>query len=294
LRNGDDVLLSSRVLTAQVNFTLRTSFALLPEDGRCFIQKHTNARYDLNFFDPRVWEEYRLSPCINSPLPNSLRDGERRKSIMGALSESMTWFSAPSSYVAEPKEMVEEAGQHVADRASEAGQALEGGTEEVVGPTMKQSHHRPSVATASTIPKDLAEAYLGRTLAEVLAFKQQLRFNPSHQEKNVYPPHAFMFGKTVPTVYGARVASEEAIKYVDAFDDLAFAAGDGVVLASAAQLPEGYRCVKGGRVESDRGHVGLLGDLEGVGRCLEAVVDARAKGVGLGRGFARDRRSSDA
>jgi hypothetical protein len=80
-----------------------------------------------------------------------------------------------------------------------------------------------------------------------------------------------------------RVANKEAIKYTDAFDDLAFAAGDGVVLASAAQLPSGYRCVKGGRVESDRGHVGLMGDLEGMGRCIAAEIDARAKGVGLGR-----------
>jgi hypothetical protein len=41
MRNGDDVLLSSRVLTAQVNFTIRTSYALLPLDGRCFFNKHT-------------------------------------------------------------------------------------------------------------------------------------------------------------------------------------------------------------------------------------------------------------
>jgi hypothetical protein len=60
-----------------------------------------------------------------------------------------------------------------------------------------------------------------------------------------------------------------------------------VVLASAAQLPKGYRCVKGGRIETDRGHVGLLGDLEGVGRALEAIVEARAKGVGLGKEHVR-------
>ena len=41
MRNGDDVLLSNRVLTAQVNFTIRTSFALLPLDGRCFFDKTT-------------------------------------------------------------------------------------------------------------------------------------------------------------------------------------------------------------------------------------------------------------
>ena len=41
MRNGDDVLFSNRVLTAQVNFTIRTSFALLPLNGRCFFDKTT-------------------------------------------------------------------------------------------------------------------------------------------------------------------------------------------------------------------------------------------------------------
>ncbi|KAL6253313.1 hypothetical protein RBB50_001036 [Rhinocladiella similis] len=298
LRNGDDVLLSSRVLTAQVNFTLRTSFALLPESGRCFIQKHTNKRYNLNFFDPEVWDEYHLSPCINPPLHRNNSIGEGRKSIIGAISDSITsnkrpsWFGGPSSQTTEPAQLEEAVGQEAADKAAKAGQVAGGeGPEEVVGPTMKQAQHRPSVATACTIPKDQAKEYLSRTLAEILDFKKALVFNPAHQESNRYPPHAYIFGKTVPTVYGARVPDEEAIKYTDAFDDLAFAAGDGVVLASAAQLPEGYRCVKGGRVESDRGHVGLMGDLEGVGRCIEAVVNARTKGVGLGEKYLKTKKS---
>lgn len=287
MRNGDDVLLSSKVLTAQVNFTFRTSFALLPEDGRCFLQKTTNQRYDLDFFDPHVWDEYRLSPCVNPPLHrhhHHNRNGERRKSLMGVFADTI---SSSTSRKGSAQQMLEGANQRVADKAMQAAHAAEDPGEAMVGPTMKgqsqYTQHRPSVATTCTIPKDVAMEYLGRTLREVRAFKEGLKFKPSHQENNVYPPHGFIFGKTVPTVYGARVANKEAIKYDDAYDDLAFAAGDGVVLASAAQLPEGYRCVKGGRVESDRGHVGILGDLEGVGRCLEAVVEARAKGVGLGK-----------
>jgi pimeloyl-ACP methyl ester carboxylesterase len=305
LRNGDDVLLSSRVLTAQVNFTIRTSFALLPEDGRCFIQKHTNHRYDLDFFDPHTWEEYHLSPCINPPLEHRLREkdkDDRGRSIIGALSDSIaatnrrsSWFGTgpspgQSSQHTAARDSLEAAEQQMSDKALEAGQDEQRHAEGMVGPSMKQDHHRPTVATAVTIPKDLAAEYLDRTLAEVRVFKQELRFISSHQENNIYPPHAFIFGKTVPTVYGVRVPNEEAIKYTDAFDDLAFAAGDGVVLASAAQLPDGYRCVKGGRVESDRGHVGLMGDLEGMGRCIGAVIDARRKGVGLGTLYARHSR----
>jgi hypothetical protein len=40
-------------------------------------------------------------------------------------------------------------------------------------------------------------------------------------------------------------------------------------------------------VEVDRGHVGLLGDIEGVGKALQAIIEAREKGVGLGRKHAR-------
>ena len=83
-------------------------------------------------------------------------------------------------------------------------------------------------------------------------------------------------------MYGARVSSREQIKHEDAYDDLAFAAGDGVVLASASMLPPSYRIIRGGLVESERGHVSLLGDLQGVGKCLLALVKGRKEGVGLG------------
>lgn len=141
-----------------------------------------------------------------------------------------------------------------------------------------------SVATAVTIPRDAAVRYLTRVLASVKKFKEELAFDPAHGDANVYPPAAVIYGKTTPTVYGAKVACREAIKHADAYDDLAFASGDGVVLARAAMLPEGYQVAKGGIVDSDRGHVTLLGDLEAVGKCLRAIVIARRKGVGMGNG----------
>ena len=153
-----------------------------------------------------------------------------------------------------------------------------------MGPTTWAPARQPSESarTACTIPLPLAKAYLAYTLQQVKQFKFETMHRPEHEASNVYPPHALIYGSSVPTVYGAQVASRQAIKHADAYDDLAFAAGDGVVLASAAQLPPGYRCVKAGRVQSDRGHVGLLGDLEAVGRCLDAVMKARRRGIGLG------------
>jgi len=306
LRKGDDVLFSSRVLTAQVNFTLRTSYALLPQDGRCFINKGTGERYDIDFFNVNIWEEYRLSPCIRSPLHR--RQPEKRQTMIDSISESFahrsSWLGGSGSQPSLPAGKPTSTKQEVKDKAEDVKQDIESVAENLeakaeqpfsptLAPTMQSSDHKPPIATQSTIPTEAAKEYLSRTLTSIRVFKEALVHNPKLQERNAYPPASILFAKNTPTVYGAFVGSREAIKYDDAFDDLAFAAGDGVVLASAAQLPSGYRCVRGGRIESERGHVGLLGDLEGIGQCLSAIVDARERGVG-GGAFELDPQSSEA
>ncbi|RMJ20584.1 hypothetical protein PHISP_08546, partial [Aspergillus sp. HF37] len=115
------------------------------------------------------------------------------------------------------------------------------------GPITTQKPVTPT-STATTISRDAALSYLDRTLSEVLQFKHDLAFNPVHHAQNRYPPFAVIYGKSVPTVYGARVYSPDQIKHQDAYDDLAFAAGDGVCLASAAMMPPGYRIIRDGLV----------------------------------------------
>ena len=285
LRNGDDVLFSSRVLTAQVNFTLRTSFALMPESGICFFNKETKERYDVDFFDAKTWDEYRLTPCLQPPLP-PYQSQEQRKSFIHSVSGSIASIPKRTSN-AVPRDAsaqsptattVMEAAERQFDMMENS--ALEPSMRSL--PTNDLHNSSTSVATRVTIPRQEAFEYLKRTLAAVKAFKQSCAFDPELQSSNQYPPAAVLYSKSTPTVYGARVACREAIKHSDAYDDLAFAAGDGVVLAKAAMLPAGYRVVKGGLVRSDRGHVGLLGDLEGVGECLLAVLEGRRKGIGVG------------
>ncbi|EHA27306.1 hypothetical protein CBS63078_4065 [Aspergillus niger] len=293
LRNGDDVLLSSRVLTAQVNFTFRTSFALLPEDGHCFINKRTKEEYRVDFFSAQAWDDYRLSPCINPALPlgnnRGFKDnlpllGKRISTVLGSKdslssSDDANGDQASHNHTQHPYETANPSSETTGKSAPVAPPNLES----AVGPTPNfKGSANTKATTTTTIPRATAVTYLERTLAEVLRFKQELAFNSSYQSQNQYPPFAVLYGKSVPTVYGARVESRERIPYQDAYDDLAFAAGDGVCLASAAMLPPGYRIIKGGLVKSDRGHVGLLGDLEGVGQCLLALVRGRQEGVGLG------------
>ncbi len=296
LRNGDEVLLSSKVLTAQVNFSFRTTFLLLPDNGRCFINKQTKEEYPVDFFNVEDWRENAFSPCIARALPPIHPE---KKGILGSVSESLTSLPLPGrkastsissrDHLNDSSQTLTNAFNTVAtkinDLANPTANALE------PQPNTHYSPHpsNPS-STQSTIPLPAALNYLQRTLSETLAFKAALVFNPAHASQNLYPHFAVLYSTSVPTVVAARVASREAIKHSDAYDDLAFASGDGVCLAKAAMLPEGYRCVRGGRIRTERGHVGLLGDLEAVGRCLLAVMEGRRRrGVGMGEGGVRVR-----
>ncbi len=289
MRNGDEVLLSDRVLTAQVNFSIRTSFALLPLDGRCFFDKNTKEEYDVDFFDAQTWVDYRLSPCVARPLP-PLTTPPKPGGISGYVSSMASALPSLPGRARKPSLKSRSAadnsrttigGAAEPDMASSSTVDSEktlthGNVDDDDGETSS------SPRTAVTIPKEKAFEYLTRTLASVKKFKEELVFNPAHADANVYPPVAVIYGKSTPTVYGAKVDGREGIKHADAYDELAFASGDGVVLARAAQVPQGYTTAKGGVVSSERGHVTLLSDLEAVGKCLNAIIAAGRKGVGYG------------
>lgn len=289
MRNGDEVLFSNRVLTAQVNFTIRTSFALLPLDGRCFFDKQTKEEYPVDFFDAQDWIDYRWSPCVGRPLPplNAQPKASGITGYVSSMTNALPSFSLPGR----------KASLRSRNAADGSKAAIAGGFTE---PDMLTSSSRESdktvargnldidgndtsssVGTTVTIPRDEAIAYLKRTLASVKRFKEELAFDRKHADSNAYPPIAVIYGKSTPTVYGAKVDGREGIKHADAYDELAFASGDGVVLARAAMVPEGYTTTRGGIVSSERGHVTLLSDLEAVGRCLNAIIRARKAGVGF-------------
>ena len=288
LRNGDEVLLSSKVLTAQVNFTLRTSFVLLPESGECFIDKETRERYPVDFFNVQDWKDNAFSPCIAPALP-ALGQPEK-KSLFGTVSGSLPSLigkigstSFTSSKESGLNDAVSNAADTVAIKAEDIAHPNTRGLNMQMGQSGQSGQSGCVQSSAvSTIPIPAALAYLERTLAATLAFKHELAFDPQHCSANAYPPLATIYSTSTPTVYGARVSGREGIRRTDAYDNLVFASGDGVVLARAAMLPKGYTVAEGGKVRTERGHVGLLGDLQAAGKCLGAVARARKGGVGLG------------
>ena len=289
LRNGDEVLLSSNVLTAQVNFTLRSSFLLLPEDGKCFINKKTKEEYPVNFFDVEDWKQYAWSPCIAPALPSA--NPPEAKGLLGSMVDmlpSFPSFTLPGKRqsVSRSRDDKLDVGDSANAFSTKVSDMADAAAARSLDPQIGLSPSSPNNSNSpqSTIPLPDALAYLKRTLNQTKAFKSELAHYPDHASKNRYPPFAILYATNTPTVAAARVASREAIRCTDAYDDLQFASGDGVCLARAAMLPPGYICAEGGKVKTERGHVGLLGDLEGVGKLLVAVIEGRSKGTGLGVG----------
>lgn len=289
LRNGDAVLLNEKVLTAHVNFTLRSTWVFLPEDGYCFIDKVTNEEYPVDFYDINEWVKYRLCPSVSDPaLPPFIAKrvgplgsflGLSDLSISRGRSSSDPAAKRSGQTSSPQRKLVKDRG--LAPQMDASASSAEQQEEET---------HAVSAKDKSDRSKNIA--YLERTLAETKRFRAELQHNQAHKAANAYPPIAVIYGKEIPTVYAARVACREAIPCQDAYDNLAFGSGDGVVLAKQAMPPPGYEIVKGGRISTDKGHISILGDLSAVGHALQAVTRGRERGIGLGKASRRRSGSS--
>lgn len=270
LRHGDVVLFNEKLLTARVNFSIRTSFVFLPEDGFCFVDKNTGEEYNIDFYDANEWTKWHLSPCMAPTLPPYNRSrshsnsfSSRIPNVLRTRADSKTdkqpqQQQPPSPTTASRNPIAPQLGNHVT------------------------TAHAQDEPPPSDPERQRLLAYLTKTLASIRRFRAELAHSPAHQDRNAYPPLALLYGKSIPTVYAAQVACRDAIPCQDAYDDLLFRPGDGVVLAKEAMLPEGYATVRGGRVCTERGHITMLGDMPAMGRALEALLRGRRKGIGLG------------
>ena len=253
LKRGDSFLANHDILSAAVNFSMRSSFIFLPESGECFINRRTREKYILEFFDYKTWLEYRLSPCISDigsshdhhfpcfhPTKASSMPTARTKSLHedGGLtrtkSQTAKTTTPPRTYV-EP---------HMQSAASEG-----------------KNYTFPAT-------REHAIEYLKRTLKKTRRYKQELFAEP----KAAIPPIAVVYAVNTPTIRGALVESAEDIKTGNWWN-FSYGPGDGVVLAKAAQLPPGFSAVA--RIKTDRGHVQIMNDLKAVGAAIKAVILAK-------------------
>lgn len=280
---NDDAVLNEKLLTAQVNFSIRTSFVLLPDDGFCFVDKETGEEYPVDFLDAGEWVRWRLSPCVGDVLPPHPRDRQQLSSPLSSLFPN-SLLKANLFDKKAPEGPDDARGQ---ERRAAQPPAAAAHRDGAVAPRLDAQAHagpaaQPPPPPAAAPDRDRYVGYLRRTLAATRRFLQELAHAPALEAANAYPPHAVLYGKSMPTVYAAQVPGRDAIACADAYDDLLFRPGDGVVLAREAMLPHGYALVRAGRVSTERGHLTMLGDLPAVCRALEALLRGRRKGIGLG------------
>ncbi|RPA88955.1 hypothetical protein L873DRAFT_1823711 [Choiromyces venosus 120613-1] len=265
-RNGDEVMFNSKVFSAQATFSFRTSFVFLPEDGQCFIDRNTGKHVPLDFFNVDTWIRHCLSPCVSPcqlvTLPQSVPFPQSLPSPPPSSRASLDLFGALGEPPRRPPP--KRTNSTLSNSSTASKNTLKERTDSKIP--------APIEMQKCTLPLSKTISYLRSVLAETLQFKRGLDYDPVKDSMGLYPPMTVLYCKTMATVRGVWVDGKEGIRE-GSFEDLAFGAGDGVTLATQAQLPSGYKCTK--RVAVDRGHVSLLTDLEGVGRCLEAIIQTR-------------------
>ncbi|KAL3230209.1 hypothetical protein RNJ44_01572 [Nakaseomyces bracarensis] len=256
IRYGDELMWNKTLLSKEANFFMRSSMHFLPFDGRCFVDKNTLERYDLDFFDVETWKEYGLSPLVN----------EKRRLYAEAHKDKPKEAFGPGSVV-------------------DAVTGTVGGTAKFLVNTL------PGVSTKKKIRTDADEEdtqfftasyedsvdYLERTLKRTKKNLEALEYIPGKE----YPPLAIVYGNRVPTVRGAKVSGREGIKAGE-FGEFYYGPGDGVVHHKWL-LPEqrGFPVVA--KVATDCGHVALMTDFKAMAKAFISVVDAekeRAKAKG--------------
>jgi hypothetical protein len=254
-KRGDSLLANRDILSAAVNFSMRSSFVFLPESGECFINRHTEEKYNLDFFDYKVWLDYGLSPCVSDvgltpehglasprhPTKASSMPVQRRRSSVHEVGLTRSKSVGVKSAETHPRKFLE--------------------------PHM-QCSPLDTKCCKLRANRELAIEYLKRTLEETRKYRQELFAEP----KAPMPPISLVYAVNTPTVRGALVESKDDIKTGNWWN-FSYGPGDGVVLAKAAQLPPGFHAVA--RVKTHRGHIQIMSDLKAMGAAIEAVVFAK-------------------
>ena len=251
LRFGDEVILNKSILSAEANLFMRSSLYFLPFDGRCFVNRKTFSRYDLDFFDPEVWKEYGLSPLVDKR-----RLEVEEATLVGdsgpATSDKFSLFS--------PVDMLRSSSGILGGggNGGSGGNGSGGGDDADDSLEFKTSYAE-------------CVEYLERELPRAKCFLQSLE----HDDRKKYPPLAIVYGNKVPTVRGAKVGGPEEIKE-GCYNDFYYGPGDGVVHHKWL-LPErrGFPVVA--KVASDCAHVSLMTDFEAMAKAFISIVDSEEK-----------------
>ncbi|ORY85950.1 hypothetical protein BCR35DRAFT_324595 [Leucosporidium creatinivorum] len=136
----------------------------------------------------------------------------------------------------------------------------------------------PSLDKVLSASDQTLALYLTKTLTRVKQFHADLvdLYDPLKAEQGLYPPLVLLTSKKTPTVRGVIARSRESIKE-DPYEELLWDEGDGIVLHSSASIlpggPSRWTKHLKGEVESNYGHVSLVGDVDSIRKCLVKLYD---------------------
>ncbi|CDK28091.1 unnamed protein product [Kuraishia capsulata CBS 1993] len=258
IRWGDNVLFSTKVLTAEANFFFRSSFVFLPEDGRIFTDKATGKRIDLDFYDPDVWVEYNLSPLVSQKRKDAMvkrKSGEESAQSHSTKSTLVRGLTSPIQPSFEKVKSLE----IINSIPLVHGMNSNSNSNDTVLPDVDENFH-------ATFEESYD--YLSRTLERTRKFHQFLK----HDSSKKYPPLALVYSYSVPSVRESLVDGVKRLKEGDFFH-FAYGPGDGVIHQKWL-MPEPYGFSLVGKHSSTYGHVSLMSDLKAMGQALISIVDA--------------------
>ncbi|GAV50463.1 hypothetical protein ZYGR_0U03190 [Zygosaccharomyces rouxii] len=296
---GDEVLMNKTILSKETNFLMRSSFAFLPENGRCFLQRGTGKKFNLDFFDPQVWVKLGLSPLVDEDRvldPHTVPKVAKKQS---------------------PEDEKRMAKTETKTKLPQPGISTEGNDilgilnpiplmRSISGPSDKDLRHQPpqngrsslrhwnpfslftKISSSSTDAAQLTEhkrvqddqndmlfktsheecvRYLERTLKRTKEFLSSLEYRPGKE----YPPLVMLYSNQVPTVRGVHIQGLKDVK-LGRYDDFSYGPGDGVIYHKWL-LPEqrGFPVVA--KINSDCGHVSLMSDLDAMAKAFISLVD---------------------
>lgn len=300
LKFGDEVLMNKTILSKEANFFMRSSFYFLPTSGSCFVDKRTNRKYKLDFFDPKLWVKLGLSPVVDEERLKIEKQKEEEQRNDGAIKEHEQKMAktenkerAPqpgiSTDVKDLLEMINPmsmfrslSGSNTSPSSGSSSRLkmldptpllsrLSFTTTEVMGLKEGKQCQEDEQDLRFVTPYNECLEYLERTLKRAKNFLHSLKHIPGKH----YPPLVMVYSKSVPTVRGVKINGLEDIKEGH-YDDFYYGPGDGVVHHKWL-LPERKGFPVAAKISSACGHVSLLSDLDSMAKAFISLTDAEKK-----------------
>uniref|UniRef100_V5GIM4 Lecithin:cholesterol acyltransferase n=2 Tax=Kalmanozyma brasiliensis (strain GHG001) TaxID=1365824 RepID=V5GIM4_KALBG len=250
-RFGDAALFNDTICSPRATFSFRSSFYLLPPDGRCFevpvgepdqdddelTEQQKQSRFkDVDFFDPDLWNELGLSPCLEqgrrqqlialARKHNSRTEGEGLSIDTSSNADLEQALSPTSPDVASPggdapdrpnglsMGVIEGLTDQPPTSPGEAELPADDSEQDALQPSNRQGAKR-NVPSDPTSPADFDKLeyatqswlYLERTLSEVRQFWSDIEhgFSPTKHAAGEYPPMMLLTSGRTPCVRGALV-----------------------------------------------------------------------------------------